>query len=57
MVEEDRLVTHAVVISPRGGRIEKGDLLGAVAVYNISILREPEFLISKYRELMIKAEQ
>lgn len=57
MVEEDRVVTHAVVMSPKGGRIEKGDLLGAVAVYNISVLREPEFLVSKYRELMIKAEQ
>ncbi|MBO8180051.1 MAG: DUF22 domain-containing protein [Archaeoglobus sp.] len=57
MVEEDRVVTHAVVISPKGGRIEKGDLLGAIAVYNISVLREPEFLISKYRELMIRAEQ
>ncbi|AAB91157.1 MULTISPECIES: DUF22 domain-containing protein [Archaeoglobus] len=57
MVEEDRVVTHAVVLSPKGGRIEKGDLLGAVAVYNISVLREPEFLISKYRELMIRAEQ
>ena len=57
MVEEDRVVTHAVVMSPKGGRIEKGDLLGAVAVYNVSVLREPEFLISKYRELMIRAEQ
>ncbi len=54
MVEEDRTITHAVVLSPRGGRIEKGDLLGAVAVYNVSVLREPEFLISRYRELLLR---
>ncbi len=54
MVEEDRTVTHAVVLSPKGGRIEKGDLLGAVAVYNVSVLREPEFLISRYRELLLR---
>ncbi|WP_202318506.1 DUF22 domain-containing protein [Archaeoglobus neptunius] len=54
LVEEDRSVSHALVMSVKGGRIEKGDLLGAVSVYNVSVLREPEFFISRYREMFAR---
>ncbi len=53
-VEEDRKASHALLLALKRGRIEKGDLLGAVAVYNVSVLREPEFFISRYRELLVK---
>lgn len=53
-VEEDRKATHAVVFAVKSGRIERGDLLGAIAVYNVSILREPEFFISRYREIFVR---
>ncbi len=53
-VEEDRRATYALLLAVKSGRVEKGDLLGAVAVYNVSVLREPEFFISKYRELFVK---
>jgi hypothetical protein len=53
-VEEDRRASHALLLAVKRGRVEKGDLLGAVAVYNVSVLREPEFFISRYRELFVK---
>ena len=54
MVEDDRRATHAVVIAAKKGRIDKGDLLGAVAIYNVSVLREPEFFLSRYQEIFTK---
>jgi len=54
MVEDDRRVTHAVVAAVKKGRIEKGDLLGAVAVYNVSVLREPEFFLSRYQKVFVR---
>lgn len=53
-VEEDRKGSHALVLAIKSGRIEKGDLLGAVAVYNVSVLKEPEFFVSRYRELFVR---
>lgn len=54
MVEDDRKATHAVVVAIKDGRIEKRDLLGAVAVYNVSVLREPEFFLSRYQEVFVR---
>ncbi len=54
MVEDDRRATHAIVAAVKKGRIEKGDLLGAVAVYNVSVLREPEFFLSRYQEVFVR---
>ncbi len=53
-VEEDKSVTHALMLTHRDGRIEEGDLLGTLTVYHVSVLREPEFFIAKYRELFAR---
>ncbi len=51
-VEEDRVYTSAVFLSSKSEKIQKGDLIGAVAVYNVSVLLEPEILVSKYRNML-----
>jgi len=47
-MEEDRMYEYAILLSSIGEKIQKGDLLGAVIVYNISVLVEPELLISRH---------
>lgn len=51
-VEDDKRIDRAVFMPVKDGRIKKGDLLGVLVVYHVSVLREPEFFLAKYKELL-----
>ncbi len=54
MVEEDKSISHAVLLTTHKGEIRKGDLLGVLAVHHVSVLIEPELFVAKYRELFAR---
>ncbi len=49
MVEEDRKITKAVFLPFRDCKIEKGEMIGSLAIYHISPLLEPGFFLAKHR--------
>jgi hypothetical protein len=51
-VEEDKNVSHAVFLPLREGEIQQGDLIGALIVYHVSPLLEPEFFLAKHRKVL-----
>lgn len=48
LVEEDKTINKAIICSFGSTSIKKGDVVGALAVYNIAILVEPELFLAKY---------
>lgn len=48
LVEEDRAIDKAIVCSFGEASVKKGDIVGALAVYNVAILVEPELFLAKY---------
>lgn len=48
LVEEDKTIEKAIVCSVGDASVKKGDVLGALAIYNVAILIEPELFIAKY---------
>ncbi|MEM4279103.1 MAG: DUF22 domain-containing protein [Archaeoglobaceae archaeon] len=48
LVEEDKTINEAMICSFGDTSIKKGDIVGALAVYNIAILVEPELFLAKY---------
>ncbi|MDK2796320.1 MAG: hypothetical protein PWQ22_630 [Archaeoglobaceae archaeon] len=50
LVEEDKFINRAAVYAFEETSVKEGALLGAVAVYNVSILLQPELFFAKYRK-------
>ncbi|MEM4712473.1 MAG: DUF22 domain-containing protein, partial [Archaeoglobaceae archaeon] len=48
LVEEDKTINEAMICSFGDTSIKKGDVVGALAVYNVAILVEPELFLAKY---------
>ena len=48
LVEEDKRVTHAVVFPAETTEVRKGDYIGMMLVYNVSVLLEPYFFLKRY---------
>ncbi len=48
LVEEDKRVTHAVVLPTETTEIKKGDYIGMMLVYNVSVLLEPYFFMKRH---------
>ncbi|MFN3383642.1 MAG: DUF22 domain-containing protein [Archaeoglobaceae archaeon] len=48
LVEEDKTIDKAMVLSFGKTSIKKGNVVGALAVYNVAILVEPELFLAKY---------
>ncbi len=48
LVEEDKTIDRTIICSFRKASIKKGDIVGALAIYNVAILVEPELFLAKY---------
>ncbi len=48
LVEEDKKITHAVIYPAEDVDIRKGDYLGMIIVYNVSVLMEPYFFLKRH---------
>ncbi|MEM1578786.1 MAG: DUF22 domain-containing protein [Archaeoglobaceae archaeon] len=51
LVEESKSIDKAIICSLRKTEIKRGETIGAVAFYNVSILVEPELFIAKYTKI------
>ena len=50
-VEDDKRITSAIFLPLMDGEIKKGELLGVLNVYHVSVFREPDFFLARYRQL------
>uniref|UniRef100_A0A7J2TKU1 DUF22 domain-containing protein n=1 Tax=Archaeoglobus fulgidus TaxID=2234 RepID=A0A7J2TKU1_ARCFL len=48
MIEEDKSIDRAIVCAVDDVEVKKGEVIGALAVYNVAILIEPQLFIAKY---------
>lgn len=48
LVEEDKTIDKAIICAFGDTSIKRGDIIGALAVYNVAILIEPELFLAKY---------
>lgn len=50
-VEDDKRITSAIFLPLMDGEIKKGELLGVLNVYHVSVFKEPDFFLARYRQL------
>ncbi len=54
LVEEDKEIQAVAFLPIRDGFVRKGEVLGILNVYYVSVLREPEFFLARYRSMFQK---